>query len=951
MRPSLMLALWFATPAAAATLDVGPGRTYATLVSALDASADGDTLEVYAGTYAGNYNLTKDVDIVAMGAAVVAGTNATLLTIDNADVTITGVDFEASGGRALRVVGGTLTLEDADVSGNTNGIEGAAIRVENGTLHVIDCTMDDNRADDQKGGHIYANGATVTIEGSTLDNGRSGSGGAIRAEGTDLTIEDSTFTANGVLDVGFLSTYSNVSAGAIYARNSTLTITDTDFADGYAESRGAGIAAYDSTVSITGGSFSGHDLAGTLFDAGRGGAVHLDNSDLTSAGVSYTSNNADRGGAIQATSGSSVSLNADIFELNTAAYGGGLRFDSNNDDMTLVGVTFTDNSSTAYGGAISMSDAGDISISDSEFVGNSSERGGAISFYGADSLSVERSRFCGNSSTDDAGAVRVASIGVGTWTNNLFEENTSGDDGGSVYVDDSSAQTFRNNTFAGGSASEGGGFWTADTTVDFRNNIVGWVSSGRGVWRSSGNLTVAYNLWYLNGNDTQGVTRSTNAVQSDPLLLGANAQDGDCSNNLLQPNPTSPALDAGDPAYLDPDGSRSDIGAYGGDGAPIELFTDADADGVTGLYDCDDTNASVYPGADEICDDLDQNCDGLIDNDAIDAPPWYADNDADGYGSGVVMGYACVVPVGGAPLDDDCDDTESLVSPGGLEVCNQVDDNCDGILDNALPEDATAWYIDRDGDGYGDERVVQRICERPDGYVLEIGDCDDESTAVYPGADEICDEADNDCDGAVDEDAIDPNTYFRDADADGYGTDETIDACEKPLGYSDVNGDCDDADYLTYPYAPESCDELIDRNCDGSVGDADLDADGVIACEDCDDRDPSVYPGADEVYYDGVDQDCDGLSDFDADQDGYDASEYGGDDCDDTNPEINPGMEEVYGNSTDSNCDGEIGENPFYDEKLRAAGCGCSQSGGAPMISWLLLLAPWLRRRHTSRID
>jgi len=88
--------------------------------------------------------------------------------------------------------------------------------------------------------------------------------------------------------------------------------------------------------------------------------------------------------------------------------------------------------------------------------------------------------------------------------------------------------------------------------------------------------------------------------------------------------------------------------------------------------------------------------------------------------------------------------------------------------------------------------------------------------------------------------------------------------------------------------------------------DRDRDADGFsVSAGDCDDADAEVHPEATETYYDGVDQDCNGLSDYDADEDGYESDEYGGEDCNDTDPDIHPLAEEVQDDSVDSNCDGD----------------------------------------------
>jgi hypothetical protein len=113
----------------------------------------------------------------------------------------------------------------------------------------------------------------------------------------------------------------------------------------------------------------------------------------------------------------------------------------------------------------------------------------------------------------------------------------------------------------------------------------------------------------------------------------------------------------------------------------------------------------------------------------------------------------------------------------------------------------------------------------------------------------------------------DPKIWYRDADGDGFGNDQaTQTSCDQPPGYIDVGGDCDDGLSVVFPGADEDCTVMEDYNCDGSVGYADLDGDGVPACEDCNDQNPDAYPGADEIC-DGVDNDCDMLVDLDDEPD------------------------------------------------------------------------------------
>ncbi len=241
---------------------------------------------------------------------------------------------------------------------------------------------------------------------------------------------------------------------------------------------------------------------------------------------------------------------------------------------------------------------------------------------------------------------------------------------------------------------------------------------------------------------------------------------------------------------------------------------DADGDGAAASaectkdmpVDCDDTDASVHPDAVETCNGVDDDCDGLVDEEAIDALTVYADADADGYGDASSASLACDESDGWVEDATDCDDGNAAVNPGALEACNQVDDDCDGLVDMEDTEvvGTITVYVDADGDGYGEASSEGwEACTPADGESLNADDCDDEDNSVSPGATEVCDDldVDEDCDGlADDEDAsTDPSsfgTWYPDADADGYG-DATAPAtlsCEPPAGHVDNASDCDDAD-------------------------------------------------------------------------------------------------------------------------------------------------------------
>ncbi len=293
-----------------------------------------------------------------------------------------------------------------------------------------------------------------------------------------------------------------------------------------------------------------------------------------------------------------------------------------------------------------------------------------------------------------------------------------------------------------------------------------------------------------------------------------------------------------------------------------------------------DRDGDGFLRASEYCAGID--CDDS-DSTVLDARGWFQDVDRDTYGAGEIE-YHCNQPEGYVPEGGDCDDTEALVNPAGIESCNEVDDDCDGQTDE---ENILTWYLDADHDNYGNPEVSQVICTQPEGYVGNDQDCNDLDAAINPEGIEICnDEIDQDCNSLVD-DAEGSQLWFADADMDSFGDPAVwFYSCEGEVeGYVLNDQDCNDADLDIRPDASEACDDGIDNDCDGEIdtdavdtnwyrdedGDGYGDADQVLLdCSppegyvgntgDCEDTLADVNPEGTEVCNDWLDNDCDGTS-------------------------------------------------------------------------------------------
>lgn len=308
----------------------------------------------------------------------------------------------------------------------------------------------------------------------------------------------------------------------------------------------------------------------------------------------------------------------------------------------------------------------------------------------------------------------------------------------------------------------------------------------------------------------------------------------------------------------------------------VILIIDDDNDGFNSDEDCDDSNATVFPGATESCDDVDNNCNGVIDEGfeghvapaptCVNVGPDFITIEWDGindistffiYQDGNYQGsaqtstymltglqplqeYMIIVEAvfnngcenlrtditcttgsfsdndgDGSTSNEDCNDNDATIYPGAEEICDGKDNDCNGSIDDGLT--FLEYYLDEDGDGFGQDDSVFPDCMQSQGYVLEPGDCDDTDSSVFPGAEELCDGKDNNCDNQIDE-GLSFTDYYIDEDGDGYGQDDFFASfCDEPVGYAIESGDCDDTDPAINPGAIEILNNDIDEDCDGQA--------------------------------------------------------------------------------------------------------------------------------------
>ena len=319
----------------------------------------------------------------------------------------------------------------------------------------------------------------------------------------------------------------------------------------------------------------------------------------------------------------------------------------------------------------------------------------------------------------------------------------------------------------------------------------------------------------------------TDCDAQTPAAESCNGEDDNCDGEIDPPEANGCIN-----WYKDEDGDGYGIGAG------LCLCESPGGNYVNQGGDCDDSNLSVHPGVEEVCDYEDNDCDGEMDEAWADGCDMYWE-DADGDGVGVEGGETiclCNDEDGWSMVKGDCDDENPGMFPGNVEVCDVLDNDCNGVIDEENSMGCVPYFLDQDGDGYGLSDVMKCLCAPFGDYdATKGGDCDDTLYNVHPTVVEICDGLDNDCNGEIDEgEAVsscgsvahgtvicDGGCIISECEATFFDIDESyVNGCECELEDNEVVGQlCDSAENLGN--LPDSGDSEIVEGKIVPAGDSD----------------------------------------------------------------------------------------------------------------------------------
>ena len=858
----------------------------------------GDRVEVWAGTYAEVVDLDgKDLELV--------GDGSSLTIIDSA---AEGVVVDGMGSSTL--------------SGFTIGADGIGLLATADTLVMSDVVFDGAGRPDT----AYALDVQGVVDWQMTGAEVMGYASGVHAIGVVDAVDSFTWTSNDFHDnITLAGAALQITGASTHGDVANDAFTANEYGD-------AVIAITDATVSFDDCDFIGNTVTSISVAGGTLDVLRCD----------FSYNEAESGAAIDATAATNLAVDGSTFEENMASGLGGAIHVADS-AVEIEWSHFIGNVSQQYGGALAIEDPlGTAAIHHNRVVGNGAAallqgggiyinggafdatnnmivgnvagaNGGGIYLYNA-SGRVARSTFAGNGALVGGGITSTG--GTVELVDNIVAHGTQGygiegDANVTVrYCDvyDNPAGDYDvgigDQTGIYGNISEDPLFVDYTQDGDFLNDDVHLQTLSPCVDAGDPDPDNDGDDCSIDTDDQEedgscpdlGAYGGTDPLFADQDRDNVSVEDGDCDD-------TNPDTYLGAPEICD----RQDNDCDGV--VPSDEF-DTDGDGMTECEgDCDDTIQQVFTGAPERCDGLDNDCDGIVPADEVDG---------DGDGSRL--------------CDNDCDDADPDRFPTNPEICDGIDNDCDETLLQGEDED-----LDGDGsptcadcDDYDEDRFPgnPEICDGLDNDCDEVLPADEED-ADFDGA-SICE---GDCDDS------DPYLNMQDQDNDDWDT--CSGDCEDGItsinpGAEEVCNGWDD-----------NCDgELLIE--DGEEVEVDMDLDGFMVCDnDCDDMNASRFPGNVEIC-DGVDNDCDtelGAAEADDDGDGYTECTDGyttfEGDCDDLDPAINPGADELC-NEIDDNCDGITDENPdCYQPEYSVTGGGGCQLGNddTGLPAWPALLA------------
>ncbi|MCA9567029.1 MAG: putative metal-binding motif-containing protein, partial [Myxococcales bacterium] len=555
----------------------------------------------------------------------------------------------------------------------------------------------------------------------------------------------------------------------------------------------------DSEGSATRGTLTVQDSLFTCLDAeadgfypGSGGAIYAIDAFVVIDNTDFEFNSAYQdGGAIRVTGTQpsaaqpwGLDISHSRFERNDALLGGAVSNNWAGMDTRVTRARFILNLGYLGAGGLDLKDQVDLEFMRNEFDRQNPANLDAVQEGGAlrvDSTSYYRNNpsatggellfrnniVCG-SWAGRGGGVFVDSVPTITIEGSVFAENGGLQYGGGLFLtntEDNVEQpniTVIHNTFVGNEAgktpewitpryiySYGGGGAASffGVNAEFRNNVVSNSIFGGGVFVEYvpfstngfvlGDPLVFYNNLFfenddganpqshLTGDAAQLAVHPSNVLNVDPELSYLGLGEYDCVPEAFYPLYTSPVVDAGGGPVVN--GVPTSCEDWADTSIPQDFVTDVALTGDT----CD---IGAFGGRH-----------GL----------WIKDSDLDGFANIF-----------------DCDDNDEDINPGVQEVCDFADNDCNGLVDDGIQ---SVWYPDADGDGLGDAQAAPLYsCDTQIGMVAAIDgialntDCDDADPNTYPGAVELCDGKDNNCDRVVDEN-LTFTQWYEDLDGDGYG--------------------------------------------------------------------------------------------------------------------------------------------------------------------------------------